>query len=115
MTDLQQYRHEIDRIDNEIVRLFEERMEVCEKVARYKIQTGKQVLDPEREKVKIDAVKAKAHTSFNAMGTGELFKLIMAISRKRPVSYTHLCQMALCAKRRGAEYFSVPGRGGCYV
>ena len=40
MTDLQQYRHEIDRIDNEIVRLFEERMEVCEKVARYKIQTG---------------------------------------------------------------------------
>ena len=83
MTDLQQYRHEIDRIDNEIVRLFEERMEVCEKVARYKIQTGKQVLDPEREKVKIDGVKAKAHTSFNAMGTGELFKLIMAISRKR--------------------------------
>ena len=83
MTDLQQYRQEIDRIDNEIVRLFEERMEVCEKVAEYKIQTGKQVLDPEREKVKIDAVKAKAHTSFNAMGTGELFKLIMAISRKR--------------------------------
>lgn len=83
MTDLQQYRQEIDKIDNEIVRLFEERMEVCEKVAEYKIQTGKQVLDPEREKVKIDAVKAKAHTYFNAMGTGELFKLIMAISRKR--------------------------------
>lgn len=58
----------------------------AEKVARYKIQTGKQVLDPEREKVKIDGVKAKAHTSFNAMGTGELFKLIMASAGRDSIS-----------------------------
>ena len=83
MTDLQEYRREIDQIDDEIVRLFEERMKVSEKVAAYKIQAGRQVLDPEREKVKIADVQSKAHGEFNVMGVGELYKMIMAISRKR--------------------------------
>lgn len=83
MTDLQQCRQEIDRIDNEIIRLFEERMKVCEDVAEYKIHTGMQVLDPERERSKIAALKEKAHGEFNALGAQELFQQIMAISRKR--------------------------------
>ena len=33
MTDLQECRNEIDRIDSEIVRLFERRMKVSEDVA----------------------------------------------------------------------------------
>lgn len=83
MTDLQQCRQEIDRIDNEIIRLFEERMKVCEDVAEYKIRTGMQVLDPERERAKIASLKEKAHGEFNALGAQELFQQIMAISRKR--------------------------------
>lgn len=83
MTDLQQCRQEIDRIDTELIRLFEERMKVCEDVAEYKIKTGKQVLDPERERAKIAAVREKAHGEFNALGAQELFQQIMAISRKR--------------------------------
>lgn len=83
MLDLQQCRNEIDRIDSEIVRLFEERMKVCEAVAEYKIHTGKKVLDPEREKSKLESLCQKAHSEFNAMGIQELFQQIMAISRKR--------------------------------
>lgn len=83
MTDLQQCRQEIDKIDSEILRLFEERMKVCEDVAEYKIHTGKQVLDPVREQQKISALKEKAHGEFNALGVQELFRQIMAISRKR--------------------------------
>ena len=81
--DLLECRNEIDRIDNEILRLFEERMKVAESVAAYKIKTGKQVLDPEREKEKIRTLKAMAHGEFNALGVQELFQQIMAISRKR--------------------------------
>ena len=83
MTDLQECRRKIDEIDNEIVRLFEERMQVCEEVAQYKIRTGKQVLDPERERSKICTLRGKAHGEFNELGTQELFQQIMAISRKR--------------------------------
>ena len=41
MIDLQECRKEIDKIDKEIMSLFEKRMKVCENVAEYKIHTGK--------------------------------------------------------------------------
>ena len=53
MLDLTQLRDKIDNIDSQIVRLFEERMAVAEKVARFKIETGKPVFDPQREKEKL--------------------------------------------------------------
>ena len=83
MLDLMECRNEIDRIDSEIVRLFEERMKVCESVAEYKIRTGKKVLDPERERSKLETLRKKAHSEFNELGIQELFQQVMAISRKR--------------------------------
>ena len=74
MTDLQECRNEIDRIDSEIVRLFERRMKVSEDVAEYKIHTGKQVLDPVRERDKLKTLRAQAHGEFNALGVQELFQ-----------------------------------------
>lgn len=83
MIDLQECRKEIDRIDDEIIQLFEKRMKVCEDVAQYKIRTGKKVLDPQREREKIETLKGKAHGEFNSLGAQEIFHQIMAISRKR--------------------------------
>ena len=83
MIDLMECRNEIDEIDDQIIRLFEQRMKVCEEVAEYKIRTGKKVLDPERERQKIHTLREKAHGEFNALGAQELFQQIMAISRKR--------------------------------
>lgn len=83
MLYLQECRNQIDQIDDEIIRLFEERMKVCEEVAQYKIQTGKKVLDPQREQEKIKVLREKAHGEFNALGAQEIFQQIMAISRKR--------------------------------
>lgn len=82
MLDLGEIRNEIDTIDREIVELFEKRMELCGNVAEYKIENGKQVLDTDREKEKIDKVMALAGSSFNKKGVEELFKQIMAMSRK---------------------------------
>lgn len=80
--DLQQCRDEIDRIDKEIVKLFEERMEISKNVAEYKKSTGKEVLDRAREKQKIEAVTALSSNDFNRHGISELFKQIMSMSRK---------------------------------
>ena len=83
MTDLQECRKQIDRLDKEILELFEKRMKVCEDVAQYKIETGKQVLDSERERQKLEVLERQAHGAFNALGIREVFQQIMAISRKR--------------------------------
>ncbi len=80
--DLLEIRDKIDVIDREIENLFEERMKLCEDVAEYKIANGKAVLDKKREEEKIEKIKALAHTEFNEKATEEIFKQIMAISRK---------------------------------
>ena len=82
MRDLKELRVEIDRIDREMVALFEERMGISKEVAEYKIATGKKILDKERENQKIEAVKALTHNDFNGHGEEELYKQIMGISRK---------------------------------
>lgn len=82
MRDLTELRKEIDEIDQQMVALFERRMGISEEVAEYKVATGKRVLDKEREKIKIQAVKAMTHNEFNSHGAEELYKQIMAMSRK---------------------------------
>lgn len=83
MKDLLELRNEIDEIDQEIVRLYEKRMEIAEGVAEYKINTGKKVFDKERELQKLDTLGSKAHSKFNEHGIRELFEQIMAMSRKK--------------------------------
>ncbi|MBO5278936.1 MAG: prephenate dehydratase [Lachnospiraceae bacterium] len=82
MRDLQEIRPEIDRIDKELVRMFEERMKLCEEVAEFKVNTGKKVFDPEREEEKLKALCAMADTEFNEQCIGELFTQMMCMSRK---------------------------------
>ena len=53
MATLEELRVQLDGIDNEIARLFEERMKVCGEVGEYKIQSGKKVLDRQRENNKL--------------------------------------------------------------
>ena len=40
MADLNLLREEIDKIDNEIVSLYQRRMKVCAEVANYNLDTG---------------------------------------------------------------------------
>ena len=82
MTDLADIRNKIDKVDKELLDLFEERMKLCEQVAEYKIANGKQVLDSAREKEKIEKVQDSVKDNFNRHAAGELFKQIMAMSRK---------------------------------
>ncbi|MDE5716188.1 MAG: prephenate dehydratase [Lachnospiraceae bacterium] len=80
--DLLELRGQLDRIDEKIVALYEERMAISSQVADYKIETGKKVFDREREEEKLKKVRSLTHDPFNAHGVQELFEQIMSMSRK---------------------------------
>lgn len=80
--DLGELRNRIDEIDEQIVALYEERMEVCKGVAEYKIANGKKVFDRAREDEKLQRVAALSKNEFNRHGVQELFEQIMSMSRK---------------------------------
>ena len=80
--DLQELRNQIDEIDEQIVALYERRMDISSQVADYKIETGKKVFDKEREYAKLQKVQSMTHNEFNSHGIRELFEQIMSMSRK---------------------------------
>ena len=81
--DLTELRSRIDQIDREIVRLYEERMQVTDEVGEFKIRTGRKVYDKDRERAKIETVRGLAHSDFTRKGVAELFSQLMSMSRKR--------------------------------
>lgn len=83
MLDLGKIRNEIDRIDSQILELFENRMALSEEVAQFKIVTGKPVFDQQREISKLQKLGAAASNEFNSKGIQEIFRQMMSISRKR--------------------------------
>ena len=96
MASLQELRTQLDRVDNEIVRLYEERMQLCEQVGEYKVQTGKKVFDRQREKEKLQDVASKVSTDFNKKGVQELYQQLMSMSRK--LQYQQLVQAGALGK-----------------
>ena len=83
MSDLEQYRQEIDELDEQLVRLFLRRMEVTGKVGEYKLAHGMQVLDRERERRVLAKRASLAVDIRQEEDVKELFQTIMAISRRR--------------------------------
>lgn len=82
MESLQELRIQLDVIDDQIAKLFEERMALCEKVGEYKIKSGKKVFDPQREEEKLQTVASKVSSEFNKKGIQELYQQLMSMSRK---------------------------------
>lgn len=82
METLEELRVRLDEIDDQIVNLYEQRMEICAHVGEYKIQTGKKVLDRQREKEKLENVAGKTSNPFNKKGVTELYEQLMSMSRK---------------------------------
>ena len=57
--DLKSIRQEIDQIDDQIVKLLEERMHLVEGVVAYKKASGKSILDTKREEVIFEKVRSR--------------------------------------------------------
>ena len=86
MRDLADIRVEIDQVDNEILSLFQKRMELACQVAEYKIATGKKVYDKAREDEKLEKLSSSVEDGFSQQAVKELYTQIMSISRKKQFS-----------------------------
>ena len=78
--DLQDLRKKIDIIDNELIRLFQERMDISADVARYKLQHNLPVYDPVREREILDSLAQKVEEGRESSITA-LYKLLFELSR----------------------------------
>ncbi|MFT4004927.1 MAG: prephenate dehydratase domain-containing protein, partial [Lacrimispora sp.] len=104
--DLQEIRKQLDRIDGEIVSLFEERMRLTGDVAEFKIGTGKEVYDGEREHQKLEAVTAMVEDKFQKQAVKELFIQMMTISRR--FQYKLMAEHGLTAENSFLPVKSLP-------
>ena len=78
--ELKDLRTEIDMIDDELVRLFVRRMDICAQVADYKKENNLPILVPAREQEKLLSV-AEAAGPEMADYTQKLYTLLFELSR----------------------------------
>lgn len=82
MATLEELRLRLDEIDEQIVKLYEGRMQVCREVGELKVKAGRKVFDRQRERDKLADVSAKVSGDFNKKGVQELYEQLMSMSRK---------------------------------
>lgn len=78
--NLDKLREEIDKIDEKILKLYEERMAVCEKIGEYKKANGIPAYDEDREAEKLDKVFAAVTNKKYADGAAQIFLGLMQAS-----------------------------------
>ncbi|MCL2112032.1 MAG: bifunctional chorismate mutase/prephenate dehydratase [Clostridiales bacterium] len=78
--DLQQLRKNIDAIDENLVRLFERRMEIAAEVAAYKQQNSLPIYDSAREREKLYDLSQKVEPGHESYVTA-LYSLLFELSR----------------------------------
>lgn len=78
--DLRDYREKIDRVDDQLIKLFAERMEIAAGIGAYKKEHGLPVLDPIRERKKLLEINEKAPENMKNYMT-PLYSVIFEQSR----------------------------------
>ena len=78
--DLIKYREQIDRVDDELLRLFAERMDLSAQIAAYKKENGLPVLDASRERQKLNSIAEKSPEGLSEYAVS-LYSLIFELSR----------------------------------
>ena len=78
--NLQDLREKIDKIDDELIRLFEQRMDVSAEIAGYKKENNMPVYDPARERQKLYDLSGKVKEGREEYITA-LYSLLFELSR----------------------------------
>lgn len=94
MASLEELRRELDCLDEQIISLYEKRMEICSQVADYKIENGRKVYDRIREQEKLKKAAFLTEHAYNRKGVQELFTLLMSLSRKLQYQKLSACGAA---------------------
>ena len=78
--DLQDLRRQIDEVDDNLVCLFQQRMDLSAEIAQYKRQNNMPVYDPARERQKLYDLSHKVKEGYEAYVTA-LYSLLFELSR----------------------------------
>ena len=93
--DLQDYRKQIDEIDDQLVKLFEQRMEVTRGIVAYKQEHGMKILDAGREREKLASVCAKVKPelrNYTSVLYSSIFELSRSYQSRQMTKFTELSQ-----------------------
>lgn len=82
MEDLNSLREEIDKIDKNLLQLFNKRMEIVSKVAEYKIENHMEILDEQREEQIINRHLSNIQDKSQQENIKEFLQSLMSISKK---------------------------------
>lgn len=82
MSTLEELREQMDEVDDQIVKLYRERMHLCDEIGAYKVRSGVKVLDRQREREKLQHVIGQMEDEFCKKGVRELFEQLMSMGRK---------------------------------
>ncbi len=80
--DIKKLRDRIDSIDEQILKLYEERMDVAADIGRYKLENNLPIYDPDREDEKLEDILAAVSNREYADGAAQLFITLMQTSRE---------------------------------
>lgn len=82
MSTLEELREQMDEVDDQIAKLYRERMHLCDEIGAYKVRSGVKVLDRQREREKLQHVTGQMEDEFCKKGIRELFEQLMSMGRK---------------------------------
>ena len=82
--ELRDFRKKLDSLDEELVEIISKRMDVCAKIAEFKLQKNISIRDPEREDelIKDRYEKLKSKGIDDEKFVSDLFNLVLSKSRQ---------------------------------
>ncbi len=79
--NIEDLRKELDKIDFELIRLFQERIEISKNIGYYKLKNNMEIFDEKREKFVIDRNIKNVPSSYQQYVI-EFTKFLMTISKE---------------------------------
>ena len=92
MPKIKEFRDKIDKVDDEILRLLNERMTYVKSIGELKIQSGGSIYRPERERAIVKRLKEQSRGLLNLKAIEAIYGEIFAVSRnlEKPQSVAYL-------------------------
>ncbi|WP_303000156.1 prephenate dehydratase [Thomasclavelia spiroformis] len=113
MKDLNECRKEIDEIDQQLIKLFEQRMKISKEVVTYKLANNMQIFQPEREKDVIEKNVKRLNDSSLQAYAHNFVQDIMDIGKSYQATFIPLTHIYKLVKEKieniKVGYAGVPG------
>jgi len=81
---LSSLRHKVDRLDDQLVRLLEQRSNVAREIGRLKKQDGKSVFAPAREAALFRRLEGKLRVGMDLESLRSIYREILSSARQIP-------------------------------